>query len=118
VFVSRVGEAEPLRFSIELLQKSYLVITRTVARKSSIGGCTFLQGGFTFLQGGLIFKFDKIPLTYTVSYFNLGDLELCSRGLSPPKPTRGDGTGDNPVQLKICSKIFFELLPTQLAFCG
>jgi len=28
----------------------------------------------------------KIPQTYSVSYFNLGKLELFLRGLSPPKP--------------------------------
>jgi len=37
----------------------------------------------------------KIPLTYSVSYFNLEGLELCLGGLSPPKPSRGDGTAIN-----------------------
>ena len=38
------------------------------------------------MQGGLTFKFDKIPLIYSASYFNWGGLELCLGGLSPPKP--------------------------------
>jgi len=52
-------------------------------------GAVRLIGGFTFMQGVLTFKFEKIPF----SYFNLGGLELCLEGLSPPKPPRGDGTG-------------------------
>jgi len=35
----------------------------------------------------------KIPLTYSVSYFNLGGLGALFGGLSPPKPPRGDGIG-------------------------
>jgi len=38
-------------------------------------------------------KLNKIPLIYGVSRFNLGGLELCLVVLSPPKPSRGDGTG-------------------------
>jgi len=34
----------------------------------------------------------KFPLIYSVSCFNLGDVELCFAGLSPPKPPRGDGS--------------------------
>jgi len=34
------------------------------------------QGGLMFVHGGL-HKFDKIPLIYSVSYFNLGCLEHC-----------------------------------------
>jgi len=41
---------------------------RTVARKSSIGG-------FTFVEGLEIIIFDKSPLIYSVSYFNLVCLE-------------------------------------------
>ena len=44
-----------------------------------------MRGGFAFVQGGLTFKFEKIPLTYSVSYFKLGSLELCLGVLSPPK---------------------------------
>ena len=32
-----------------------------------------------------ILKFDQTPLIYSVSYFNLGGLELCLWGISPPK---------------------------------
>jgi len=39
------------------------------------------------LEGLDIQKIDKFPLMYCVSYFNLGALELCSVGLSPPKPS-------------------------------
>jgi len=48
--------------------------TRTVARKSSIGGFAFVRGDFTFEQGGLTLKFDKIPLICSVSNFNLEGL--------------------------------------------
>jgi len=37
----------------------------------------------------------KIPLTYSVSYFILGGLELCLGGLNQPKPPGVDGTGLN-----------------------
>jgi len=38
-----------------------------------------------------------IPLIYNVSYFSVGGLEFCLRGLSPPKlpSPRGDGTANN-----------------------
>ena len=49
---------------------------RTVARKSSIGGFTFVLERLPFVQGGLTLKFNKNPLIYNVSYFNLRDLEL------------------------------------------
>ena len=48
--------------------------------------------GLPFVQGGLILKFNKNPLIYNVSYFNLGDLEL-RLGDKPTKAPRGDGTG-------------------------
>jgi len=35
----------------------------------------------------------KIPLVYSVSYFNLGGLEALFGGLNPPKHPRGGGTG-------------------------
>jgi len=41
------------------------VHTRTVAKKSSIGG-------FYVCAGGLTCENDKTPLIYSVSYFNLG----------------------------------------------
>jgi len=31
-------------------------------------------------------------LIYNVTYFNLGGLEVCLEGLSPPKSPRGNGT--------------------------
>jgi len=37
-------------------------------------------------RGALHSNLIKIPLIYIVSYFNLGDLELCLGGISPPKP--------------------------------
>jgi len=45
------------------------------------------------MQGGLTLKFNKNPLIYNVSYFNLGDLELRLGGLSPPKPHVATGLG-------------------------
>ena len=36
----------------------------------------FVLEGLPFLQGVLSLKFNKNPLIYNVSYFNLGDLEL------------------------------------------
>ena len=44
------------------------------------------------MQGGLTLKFNKNPLIYNVSYFNLGDLEF-RLGDKPTKAPRGDGTG-------------------------
>jgi len=35
----------------------------------------------------------KIPLTYSVSYFNLGGLGALFGGAKPTKDPRGDGTG-------------------------
>jgi len=40
----------------------------------------------------------KIPLIYSVSYFNLGGLGAVFGGLSPPKPPRGDGADDVMVE--------------------
>ena len=55
-------------------------LVRTVATKSSLGGFTFVQGGVT-LQ-----NMTKTQLNYSVSYLNLGVLELCFWG---DKPTQG-----------------------------
>ena len=46
------------------------------------------------MQGCLTFISDKNSATYSVSNFNLGGLELCSGGLSPPKSRPGDGTAE------------------------
>ena len=43
------------------------------------------RGGFTFVRGDWHSKLTKVPLIYSVSYFNLG-------ALSPTKNPRGDGT--------------------------
>jgi len=53
--------------------------TRTVARKYSVGGLYVCAGGLDILI------FDKTSLIYSVSYFNLGGLELCLEGLSSTK---------------------------------
>jgi len=37
----------------------------------------------------------KTLFIYSVSYFNLEGLKLHLGGLIPPKPTRGDGTGED-----------------------
>jgi len=50
-------------------------LTRTVARKFSIGGFAFLRGDFC-LCGGLDTLKAKTQLIYSVSCFNLGSLEL------------------------------------------
>jgi len=66
---------------------------RTVARKSSIGAVGLYGGTLSSCRGAWHSNFTKIPPNYSVSYFNLGSLELCLGGLSPPKHPRGDGTG-------------------------
>jgi len=57
------------------------------------GVLRFFRGVWRFVQGGLN---AKILFIYSISYFNLGCLELCLGGISPPKPPRGDGTGRLP----------------------
>ena len=47
--------------------------------------------GLYVCAGGLTYKFDKIPLTESVSYFNLGGLGELFLGLSPPKPPVATG---------------------------
>jgi len=57
-------------------------------------GALRLYGGLYVRAGGAWHSnLTKIPLIYSVSYFNVGGLELCLGGLSPPKAPRGDGTG-------------------------
>ena len=58
---------------------------KTVARMSSIRGLTFLQGG-----GAWHPNLTKIPLIYSVSYFNVGEIGALFGGLSPPP--HGDRT--------------------------
>jgi len=48
-------------------------------------------GGISFVRGLDIIKLTRIPLIYSVSRFNLGGLELCLGGLSPPKPLVATG---------------------------
>jgi len=48
----------------------YIRTSRTVARKSSIGGFYICASELD------IVKIDKMSLIYSVSYFNLGGLEL------------------------------------------
>ena len=80
-----------------------LTLTQNRRQKVVNRGLCVCAGGFTFMQGGLTFKFDQIPLIYSVSCFNLVGLELYLGGNSPPKPPRGDGTA---LTLSIWVKIF------------
>ena len=67
-------------FRLEGLPNSHLGEAERWVRqndsKSSIGGFTFVLEGLPFVQGGLTLQFNKNPLIYNVSYFNLGDLKL------------------------------------------
>jgi len=65
--------------------------TRTVARKSSIGGFTFARGLYICVGGAWYSNLTKIPLIYIVSYFNLGGLGALFGGLSPPEPPVATG---------------------------
>jgi len=57
---------------------------RTVARKSSLGGFTFMWRGFTFVPGGLdIENSMKSPLICSVSYSDLGELGTLFGGAKP-----------------------------------
>jgi len=67
--------------------RSAFVETRTVARKSAIGGLYVCAGGFD------IGNSMKTPLIYSVSYFNFVGFGALLGGLSPTKPLRCDGTG-------------------------
>ena len=67
--------------------------SRTVARKSSIGGLYVCAvGAFHSSRGAWHSNFTKIPLIYGVSYLNLGEHGAFFGGISPPKPPSGDGT--------------------------
>jgi len=65
--------------------RSYELWCRTVARKSSIGGLYVRAGE------GWHSNLTEIPLTYSVSYFNLGAWSFFG-GATPTKAPRGDGT--------------------------
>ena len=65
---------------------------RTIARKSSIGGFTFVRGALRSCMGAWHSTLTKIPLIYAVSYFNLRGLELSLGGrISPPNPPGATG---------------------------
>jgi len=51
-------------------------------------------GGFTFVQGGLTSVLTTIPLTYSVSYFNMGGLEFSLGGLAHQSPPVLTGLGN------------------------
>jgi len=53
----------------------------------------FNTGALQFCVGLDIIKLSKIPPIDSVSRFNLGGLEHCLGGLSPPNLPRDDGTG-------------------------
>jgi len=71
-----------------------LVITQCTS-SGWLSGAEPSPGGTLRLCGGALCSFrgawrsnlTKIPLTHRVSYFNLGVLELCLGGLSPPMAT-------------------------------
>jgi len=70
--------------SASMLPQGYL---RRVLGRTVPGGLYVRAGGAWHWNS------TKIPLICSVSYFNLGGLELCFGGISQPKPPRGDGTG-------------------------
>ena len=70
----------------------HVYLTRTVARKFSIGGLCVSAGCFGFVRRGLTLqKLTKSQLIYNVSCFSLGGLGAFLGGLSPQKPP-WDGT--------------------------
>jgi len=73
------------------MQNRHQKVCRTVARK------VFNRGAWQLCGGAWHYK--KIPLIYSVSRFNLGGLELCLGGLSPPNPPpwRRDGRDERTV---------------------
>ena len=72
--------------------QTHIWVRQNGRQKVIIRGFTFVLEGLPFVQGGLTLKFNKNPLIYNVSYFNLGDLELLW-GDKPTKAPRSDGTG-------------------------
>ena len=74
-------------------QPTTLHAPRTVARKFSIRGLCSSAEGLCVCAGGLdMMKLTKIPLIYSVSRFNLGDLGALFGGAKPTKasPWRRD----------------------------
>ena len=51
------------------------------------------RGALRSCRGAWHSNLTKIPLMYSVSYFNLWGLGAVFWGLNPPKPLRGNGTG-------------------------
>jgi len=73
-------------FRTEYATQQYKCAIQNRRQKVFNRGALQLCGGLCFC-GGLTFqKLTKTPLIYSVSSFNLGSLELCLGGLSPPKP--------------------------------
>jgi len=83
-----------------------LLITRTVARKFSIGGLCSSAGGLD------ITKLTKTPLIYSVSRFNLGGLGAAK----PTKDPRGNGTGYNRLRLNVRTQKSFWRNVTVICF--
>jgi len=64
------------------------------------GTLRLCRGALRSCRGAWHSNLNKIPLIYSVSYFNLGGLELCLGGLSlpnPPSPWQRDSTGVNKI---------------------
>jgi len=75
--VAIITNFDYLRFDVR--RNICLLLRRTVARKSSVGGLTLVQG----LDIEILIK---TPLIYSVSCFRLGTHVALFWGLSPPKP--------------------------------
>jgi len=70
----------------------YSVLGQNRRQKVFNRGALQFCGGLFVCAGELdIIKLTKTPLIYSVSRFNWGGLELCLRGLSPPKPPMATG---------------------------
>jgi len=81
-----------------------LTDTRTVARKSSIGGLYVCAGGlYVHVWGGLTFKFDKNSTNLQCFIFQFGRAWSFVWGLSPPKPPLATGLIDTKQQLATTS---------------
>ena len=67
--------------------------SRTVVRKSSIGGLCVCAGGFyVCARGAWHTNLIKIPLIYSISCFNLGGLGALFEGAKSTKAPSGDGS--------------------------